>query len=101
MQLSHKDKSHNNVDYYPLPTGYADVFLHKNEVIETDGDGNTVYVTDEVYFNVPQTTTKEMIEQGLETYWANEGIANCNLPSTDDRVDELENIILILLRGEI
>ncbi len=36
MQISQSHKPHNRVDYYPLPNGYVDVFLHKNERTETE-----------------------------------------------------------------
>ena len=42
MQLSYKDKSHDRVEYFPLPNGYVDVFLHKNERIEIDEEGDLI-----------------------------------------------------------
>lgn len=69
MRLSHKDKSHNRVDYFPLPNGYADVFLHANEVEEIDNDGNKQYVAEEVYFQIEQTVNKEQIEANFDFMW--------------------------------
>lgn len=69
MRLSYKDKQHNRVDYFPLPNGYADVFLHKNEVEETDNDGNKQYVAEEVYFQIEQVVTKEQIEANFNYMW--------------------------------
>lgn len=101
MQLSYRNKKHNKVDYFPLPSGKADVFLHKNEYTEIDEDNNEIHVAEEVYFQVEQGVTREDIEQDFENYWSNKGVYNFSLPTTDDRVDELENIILMLLGGEI
>lgn len=71
MQLSHKDKPHNKIDYYPLPNGNVDVFLHRNEKIETDEEGNAQYVAEEVYLQVEQSVTKENIEENFDTMWNN------------------------------
>ena len=69
MQLSYKDKPHNKVDYFALPNGYADVFLHRNEKIETEEEGNIQYVAEEVYFQIEQTITKEQIENNFDFMW--------------------------------
>ena len=69
MQLSYKDKSHDRVEYFPLPNGYADVFLHKNERIEIDEEGSKQYVAEEVYFQIEQSITKEMIEKNFDFMW--------------------------------
>lgn len=69
MQLSYKDKSHDRVEYFPLPNGYADVFLHKNERIEIDEEGSKQYVAEEVYFQIEQSITKEMIEENFDFMW--------------------------------
>lgn len=69
MQLSYKDKPHNRVDYFPLPNGFADVFLHRNEKIEIGEDGDRIYVAEEVCFQIEQSATKEFIEQNFEYMW--------------------------------
>lgn len=69
MQLSYKDKMHNKVEYFPLPNGYADVFLHRNEKIETTEDGGTQFVAEEVYFQIEQSVTKEQIEVNFDFMW--------------------------------
>lgn len=69
MQLSYRYKPHNKVDYFPLPNGYADVFLHKNERTEVDGDGNNQYVAEEVHFQIEQSVTKEQIEENFNFMW--------------------------------
>lgn len=69
MRLSYKDKSHNRVDYFPLSNGYADVFLHANEVEEIDNDGNKQYVAEEVYFQIEQSVNKEQIEANFDFMW--------------------------------
>lgn len=71
MQVSESYKRHNKVDYFPLPNGLADVFLHRNETIKTDEEGNTIYIAEEVYFQVEQSVTKEQIEQNFDNMWAN------------------------------
>ena len=69
MQISYSPKPHNRVDYFPLPNGHADVFLHRNETTETDEEGNIQYVAEEVYFQIEQSVTKEMIEENFDYMW--------------------------------
>lgn len=69
MQISYSPKPHNRVDYFPLPNGYADVFLHRNETAETDEEGNIQYVAEEVYFQIEQSVTKETIEENFDYMW--------------------------------
>lgn len=69
MQISYSPKPHNRVDYFPLPNGHADVFLHRNETTETDEDGNIQYVAEEVYFQIEQSVTKETIEENFDYMW--------------------------------
>ncbi len=69
MQLSYKDKIHNKVEYFPLPNGYADVFLHRNEKTETTEDGSIQYVAEEVYFQIDESVTKEQIENNFDYMW--------------------------------
>ena len=73
MQLSYKDRPHNQVDYYSLPSGLVDVFLHKNEVVELDEDDNKVFIAEETYFQVNKNTTKKDIEENFNLYWENKG----------------------------
>lgn len=98
MQLSHKGKPHNKIDYYPLPNGYADVFLHKNEIIETDEEGNTQYVAEEVYLQVEQSVTKENIEENFDYMW-NDTENVTTKPSVEERLKIAEDTILFLLGG--
>ena len=63
----------NRIDYYKLNNGYSDVFLRKNEIEETDEEGNIYYKSEEVYFKVSETITKELIENDFETYWEHKG----------------------------
>lgn len=69
MQISQSNNHYNAVDYYPLPNGKADVFLHRNETAEQDIDGNTVYTVEEVYFRIAQSVTKQDIEANFDMYW--------------------------------
>lgn len=69
MQLSYSSKPHNKVDYFPLPNGFADVFLHKNQMTETDEEGNICYVAEEVYFQIEQTVTQKQIEDNFDYWW--------------------------------
>lgn len=69
MQLSYKDKPHNKLDYFKLPNGYADVFMRRNERVEVDEEGNKRYVAEEIYFQIEQSVTKEIIEQNFDFMW--------------------------------
>lgn len=94
MQLSYKDKPHNKVDYFLLPNGNADVFLHKNEAIETDSEGNIQYVAEEIFFQTKET--KEEIENNFDSYW--NSVENMiSEPTIEERVQTAENTILFLL----
>ena len=114
MQISYSPKPYNRVDYFPLPNGHADVFLHRNETTETDEEGNIQYVAEEVYFQIEQSVTKETIEENFETYWENKGeiISTPTLPEPtepepseidilNNRIAELESTLDIMLGGEI
>ena len=98
MQLSYKDKKHNKVDYFALPNGYADVFLHKNEFEEVDSEGNTQYVAEEVYFQVEQTITKEQIENNFDFMW-NDAENVITEPTVEERLQALEMLELERLLG--
>ena len=69
MRLSHKDKSHNRVDYFPLSNGYADVFLHANEVEEIDNDGISNMWLKKCIFKLKQSVNKEQIEANFDFMW--------------------------------
>lgn len=69
MQVSESYKRHNKVDYFPLPNGLADVFLHRNETTKADEEGNTIYIAEEVYFQAKQSITKDQIEQNFDNMW--------------------------------
>ena len=98
MQLSYKDKKHNKVDYFALPNGYADVFLHKNEFEEVDSEGNAQYVAEEVYFQVEQTITKEQIENNFDFMW-NDAENVITEPTVEERLQALEMLELERLVG--
>lgn len=97
MELSYKDIPHNKIDYFILPNGRADVFLHKNEKTEIDEDDNTVYIAEEVYFQVDRLITKAMIEDDFDSYWEDEGEKVANEPTTEERIEMLEDTINFLL----
>ena len=97
MQTSYSPKPHNRVDYYPLQNGCADVFLRRNETIEEDEEGNTVYVAEEVYFRVTKDITKEMIEESFEQYWENKGEIVVKDVSAEYRLLMLEDTVNFLL----
>ena len=101
MQLSYKDKSHNKVDYFVLPNGYADVFLHKNEVEEIDSEGNKQYVAEEVYFQIEQSITKEQIESEFDLMWEDVNRDVVAPPTTEERLQMAEDTLLFLLMGGI
>lgn len=97
MQLSYKDKPHNKVDYYSLPSGLVDVFLHKNEVVELDEDDNKVFIAEETYFQVNKSTTKKDIEENFNLYWENKGGIKPTELSQGERISMLEDTINFLL----
>lgn len=100
MQISYKDRPHNKVDYYPLLNGYADVFLHKNEKMETDEEGNVQYVAEEIYFQIEQSVTKEYIESNFDYMW-NDAEKAIEEPTLEERIRALETIELERILGGI
>jgi len=98
MQLSHKGAPHNKVDYFPLPNGFADVFLHRNEAEETDEEGNVQYVAEEVYFQIEQSVTKEQIEENFEYMW-NDAEKTVSVPTAKERIEALEVAMLEMILG--
>jgi len=98
MQISRSPKPHNKVDYYPLPSGYADVFLHRNETTELDEDGNTIYVSEEVYTQVKSETTKEQIELNFDQFW-NDAETIVVEPTTEERLKALESAMIEIILG--
>lgn len=100
MEITRGTKPFNQVDYFPLPNGKIDVFLHRNEVVETevDNEGNesVVYVAEEVYFQVDKYVTKEYIEVNFDTLW--DEIENpMEEPSVEERLAIAEDTINFLL----
>lgn len=98
MQLSYKYKPHNEIDYFILPNGYADVFLHKNEAIETDSEGNVQYVAEEIFFQTEKS--KEEIELNFDNYWENGEIVYVE-PTDKERLEALEQAMLEIILGGI
>lgn len=101
MQLSHKPIPHNKVDYYLLPNGYADVFLHRNEKIEVDEDGNIQYVAEEVYFQIEDSVTKEDIELNFDYMWTDAEKEPIAEPTDKERLQALEQAMLELILGGV
>lgn len=97
MQISHSSKPHNKVDYYPLPNGYVDVFLRRNEREELDEEGNIQYIAEEAYFRVTKDITKEIIEESFEQYWENKGEIDVKDVSAEYRLLMLEDTVNFLL----
>lgn len=97
MQIAQSHKPFNKVDYYPLQNGYVDVYLHKNNTQEVDEEGNTIYKTEEVYFQVKDNITKSMIEDDFDMYWENEGERVVNELTATERIEILEDTINFLL----
>jgi len=98
MQISYSPKPHNMVDYYPLPNGYADVFMHRNERTETDEDGNTVYAAEEAYLRVSQDITKKHIENNFGHMW-NDAENTFTEPTAEERLQALESAMLEMILG--
>jgi hypothetical protein len=101
MQLSYKPVPHKKVDYYLLPNGYADVFLHRNEKMETNEEGDVQYVAEEVYFQVDQSVTKEQIELNFEYMWVDAEKEHVVEPTEKERIKALEDAIVFLTLGGI
>ena len=105
MQISYKDKPHNKVDYYLLPNGYADVFLHRNETIETtineEGEEHTQYKSDEIYFQVESSVTKEYIENNFDYMWKETEEKNIKEPTDEERIKAIEDAIIFLTLGGV
>ena len=100
MQLSYRDKSHNKVDYFALPNGYADVYLHNNEKVVADEEGNQQYVAEEVYFQVEQSVTKEQIEMNFDFMW-DDAEKVIEEPTLEKRVQALEIMELERIFGGV
>ena len=100
MKISYNSKPHNKVDYFLLPNGYADVFLHKNIKNETDEEGNEVYMADEVYFQIESTVTKEQIEGDFDFWW-NDATNTIVEPTLEERIQALEIMELKRILGGI
>jgi len=96
MKLSYSSNKRNTIEYYPLPNGHADVFLRKNELQETDAEGNIRYVAEEVYFQIEQTVTKKDIEDNFDYMW-NDAEKLVVIPTIEERLQMAEDTILFLL----
>lgn len=66
---SKSNKPYDAVEYYLLGDGFADVYLHKNQTISRDEEGNEWYEVDEVYFKIEESVSKEAIEKNFEYMW--------------------------------
>lgn len=97
MQLSYKDKPHNKIEYYSLPSGLVDIFLHKNEVVELDEEDNEVFIAEEIYFQVNKSTVRKSIEENFDLYWDNQGVVESVELSQGERISMLEDTINFLL----
>ena len=97
MQMAQSHKPFKRVNYYPLGDGYVDVFLHKNDTQEIDEEGNTIHKAEEVYFQIKNSITKEIIEENFDLYWDNEGERVVNEPTTEERMEMLETMLSVLL----
>ena len=101
MQLSYKDKKHNKVDYFALPNGYADVFLHRGERTETDEEGNIQYVAEEIYFQIEQSVTKGQVEDNFDFMWDDVEKDKTKEPTLEERLQMAEDTLLFLLIGGV
>lgn len=100
MQIAQSHKPFNRVDYYPLGNGYADVFLHRNEVQERDEEGSIIYNAEEVYFQIEDTVTKEQIEENFDFMWEDVEKEPTQEPTLEERLQALEVMELErILRG--
>ena len=97
MQIAQSHKPFNKVNYYPLNNGFVDVYLHKNDTQETDEEGNIIYKSEEVCFQVKESITKKTIEDNFDSYWENEGERVVNELNEVERIEVLEDTINFLL----
>jgi hypothetical protein len=100
VKVSRSPKSHNTVDYFLLPNGKADVFLHINEATEfikdEEGNESTVYVAEEAYLRVDQSVTKEQVEANFDQMW-NNAENPAYEPTLEERTKSLEDVVLMLM----
>lgn len=100
MKISHSPKPHNAVDYFLLPNGKVDVFLHRNETTEVvkdeEGNESTVYVAEEVYLQVGQSMSKEYVEANFDRMW-NSAENPVHKPTLEERTKSLEDTVLALM----
>lgn len=96
MYLSYNTQPHKLIDYCPLPNGKVDVFLRRNEKMEENKDGETVYVAEEVYFQVDYDISESEVTANFDFYWTQTGVKK---PSDDERLKVLEEAMLEMLLG--
>lgn len=103
MQISRSPHPRNPVDYFVLPDGAVDVFLRRNEITESktddEGNENIEYVAEEVYFRTDKSVTQDMVETNFEYYW-NRIENHITEPMPEERLDMLENMILLMMEGQ-
>lgn len=99
MQIAQSHKPFNRVDYYPLGNGYVDVFLHRNEMQETDIEGNINYKVEEAYFQIEDTVTKEIIEENFDFMWSDVEKEPTQEPTLEERLQALEVMELERILG--
>ena len=66
-----------------------------------DEDGGIQYVAEEVYFQIKQSVTKEMIEENFDYMWNDAEREAVSEPTVDERLQMAEDTILFLLMGGI
>lgn len=96
MNIARSSTLFNSVDYYPLPNGFVDVFMHKNMRIEEDIEGNAIHIADEVYFQIDSSITKEYIENNFEYMW-NDAENSIAEPTDKEKIANLETLVLELM----
>lgn len=96
MNISRQSTPHKLVDYFVLPNGKADVFLRRNEIVETktDDEGNEYeeYVADEVYFQVDVSVPKTEIEANFEQLWNDVENPKVELTETEKLKTQLDAV---------
>lgn len=99
MQIAQSHKPFNRVDYYVLGNGYVDVFLHRNEMQETDEEGNISYKAEEVYFQIEDKVSKEQIEENFDFMWNDAEKELVKEPTLEERLQALEAMELERILG--
>lgn len=66
--------------------------MHKSMGTRKDEEGKTIYLAEEVYFQIDQSVTKALIEANFDLMWMDALKAPEAKPTLEERVTETEAI---------